>query len=135
MVKPDLFERCGRDVLAALLAGATVEDAAREHGVGPRTVARWLARGREEPGSRFGGFTIAYDAAQERRRGVGRGRMTSEEFHDHLDQAVRAGSIQAMKLWAELHLVDREEAAQGDDDPLVEVDEIARRRRQRYQRA
>ena len=32
--------------------------------------------------------------------------MSSEEFREHLEAAVRGGSVQAMKLWSDLHADD-----------------------------
>jgi hypothetical protein len=44
--------------------------------------------------------------------------LTEEEWRFHLEQAVRKGSVQAMKLWRELH--ERED--RGRDDRWASLD-------------
>ena len=47
---PKTFAAHSRDVLGDLLAGVSQADAAVNHGLSERTIKRWLAKGRSEPG-------------------------------------------------------------------------------------
>jgi hypothetical protein len=44
--------------------------------------------------------------------------MTDQEFRGCLEAQVRGGSVQAMKLWAELY----RDKADGDDDKFAVLD-------------
>lgn len=61
------FETCSESVMEALVAGVSGEDAARQQGITARTVERWLARGREDPDSKYGPFAEAVDRARAER--------------------------------------------------------------------
>jgi hypothetical protein len=96
-------------VLGYVAAGASLADAARRAGVREKTLTGWLARGRREDLGPFAAF--AADVADARRRAQqSPGPMSPSEFREHLERAVRAGSVQAMKLWAEQYLIPLEAA-------------------------
>jgi transposase-like protein len=98
-------------VLDKVGAGASIPEAARAAGVGTDTLKRWLTRGRREDIGPFSDFEAAVVEAREAVRQAP-APMSPEEFRQHLDRSVRAGSVQAMKLWADRFLVA--------DDPVVE---------------
>lgn len=120
------FERLNQAVLESLLAGVSVADAAVEHGVAARTIERWLSKGRENPDGKYGAFAAAVDE-QRAEREVPTGAMTGAEFRQSIDNAVRKGSIPAMRLWSELYLgEEREEPADTS-----KIASLAERRRAR----
>lgn len=85
-------------LLERFSAGLSLPEAARAVGVNEKTLKGWLTRGRREDIGAYGEFAVAVDAARadaEQRPAP----MTAEEFQAKLDEAVRAGSVQAMKLW------------------------------------
>jgi hypothetical protein len=120
------FERLNAAVLASLLAGVSVADAAVEHGVAARTIERWLAKGRENPDSKYGPFARAVDE-QRAEREVPTGAMDGAEFRQAIDTAVRKGSIPAMRLWAELYLGEEQE----EPPDTSKIASLAERRRVR----
>jgi hypothetical protein len=95
-------------VVGCVAAGASLADAARRAGVREGTLTGWLARGRREDIGPFAVF--AADVADARRQAQqSPGQMSAREFREHVERAVRAGSVQAMKLWAERYLASPEE--------------------------
>jgi hypothetical protein len=104
-------------------AGVSLLDAARAVGVREATVKSWVTRGRREREGDYAEFVAALDAARDEARGRP-GPLTREEFELRLAEAVRGGSVQAMKRWAELHLAG-EDAPQESPD---EFDELKSRR-------
>jgi transposase-like protein len=103
-------------ILAQLRTGGSLAGACREIGVRLKTAEGWLTRGRRENDGDYADFAQAVDEARAAHERAG---MTPDEFEGHLAKAVRAGSVQAMKLWAELHLKpggkDDDEAAKPAD--------------------
>jgi len=91
-----------REVRGALLerfaAGLSLPDAARAVGVNEKTLKGWLTRGRAEADGDYAVFAEAVNGARQAAEDRPEP-MTAEEFQTKLDQAVRAGSVQAMKLW------------------------------------
>lgn len=127
-----LFERVSEDVQAAIEAGASLADAAREAGCSPRTVERWLARGRADLHGPYGPFTDAVDYA--------RGMQDLEDARETLDpdehkalvtKAARAGSVPAMRLWWQMEKHEKESRRAASEDTLNPLDELARLRRVR----
>jgi hypothetical protein len=110
-------------ILERTAAGLSLPDAARAVGVREATVKSWVTRGRREEDGEYAEFVIALDAAREEAQ-ARPGPLTPEEFDLRLSEAVRGGSVQAMKLWAELHLAG-EEAPQ---EPADGFDELKARR-------
>lgn len=117
------------EVLEGIRAGASVADAAREAGLSPRTVQRWLACGRREQAGEHRGFAEAVEKVWAA-RGLppSDGAMGEEEFRRRVSEAARAGSVPAMKLYWVMLLADRERRAPTS---LDEFDELARRRARR----
>jgi transposase len=107
-------------------AGVSLLDAARAVRVREATVKSWVTRGRREREGEYAEFVAALDAARQQARGRP-GPLSRKEFELRLAEAVRGGSVQAMKLWAELHLPDEP----PDEEPADEFDELRERRRTR----
>jgi transposase-like protein len=106
-------------IVGHVAAGASLADAARRAGVREKTLTGWLARGRRDDLGPFAVF--AADVADARKRAQQPpGPMTPAEFREHLERAVRAGSVQAMRLWADQYLLPPEAA------PDVPTSAIAR---------
>jgi transposase-like protein len=98
------FEQNAESVAEAVEAGAGIVDAARGADCQPRTVERWLQRGREDPEGPYGTFTARVDAAREMQRLPGPEEakiMSRTELLAVISRAARRGSVPAMKLLAE----------------------------------
>lgn len=119
----ETFNRHSERVLEALLAGASIEDAARTADNSARTVKRWLARGRSEPDGPYGAFAEAVDSRCEREPRAG-GVPDREETLQLLSAAARRGSVPAMRELMRYH----ERAASEPTAPLHYLDEVAARR-------
>ena len=105
-------------------AGVSLPDASRAVGIREATVKSWITRGHSESEGEYTEFVAALDAARAEAHDRP-GPLTREEFDLRLSEAVRGGSVQAMKLWAELHLADEE----PPKEPADEFDELKARRR------
>ena len=116
-------------VLRALYAGLTLVEAAEQVGVAERTLRNWLSTGRSNPDSEHGRFAVAVDEARDV---AARADMTLDEFRGHLNKAVRAGSVAAMKVWLELHEREQEDGEAGPfaslDSEESAIQRLARRR-------
>jgi len=115
-------------VLQGLYAGLTLTEAAERAELPAQTVKNWLTRGRSEIGTEHAVFAAAVDAARE---SAERAAMTEQEFRGCVNRAVRAGSVQAMRLWWAIRsddAVDEDPFAGLDDDPITQ---LARRRMSR----
>jgi hypothetical protein len=114
------FDDIAPRVLEAVRGGATVDEAAKLAEIPVKTVHSWATRGRKDAEGRYGAFARDLDATRAARRlptSADRGALTREEWEACVAQAVRAGNVQAMKLWADTH------GAEGDgDDPFAEFD-------------
>ena len=79
-------------IVQAITAGNYLETAARFGGITDRTLHRWMAKGKEEPGSIYGQFCQAVEKA----------RATAEVRNVALIQkAAEAGNWQAAGWWLE----------------------------------
>lgn len=126
-----MFRQLSARVLHSMRAGASVADAARHVECSPRTVERWIARGRENPSSGYGDFAAAVDALRDARAVEPSDAPLSDyELRAIVSEGVRAGSVPAMRLYWEILLADPEPDGEASDNPLAEVDELAERRRQ-----
>src|ERR1700674_1617901 len=105
-MKRSAFDTSSPAILAAVRDGAAFEEACRGVGVNASTGRTWLRR--------YSVFAGQVDAARRERKPSG-GALTRAEFEAHLADRVRAGSVGAMKLWAELHPA---ESAKGPEDPF-----------------
>lgn len=110
-------------VLGAMRAGLSLTDACTQADLSENTVKGWLKRGRSGSDSDYAAFAAAVDEARE---SAATAAMDVDEFMEHLNSAVRAGSVQAMKLWWDI------ERGRGGDEAAVPkrsfIDELARRR-------
>jgi transposase-like protein len=126
-VAANSFESCSESVLEALVAGVSGEDAARQHDISPRTVERWLARGRQDPGSKYGPFAEAVDRARADRELPPPDERPADpsELKILVSKAARKGNVQAMRLLWEVH-----QAQDGDDRHQGDIlDELEAKRR------
>lgn len=120
-----VFQEAQEGLVAAVSAGASVDDAARSHGVPVGTVRSWLARGRKAPDGPYGGFASRVDAARRLQRLPAPQEvagLTPGEFEELLAEKVRSGSVPAMRLWLDLHRSEFEEGGGVADDPFREFD-------------
>jgi transposase-like protein len=128
-VADNTFEKCSEKVLEALVAGVSVADAARQHRIASRTIDRWLARGREDPESKYGPFAAAVDKARAERELPPPGQRPADpaELRLLISKAARIGNVQAMRLLWEVH-----RAENGDDRHQGDIlDELEAKRRSR----
>jgi transposase-like protein len=99
----DTFEQCSAAVLAAIRAGASIDDAARHAGCSGRTVKRWLAQGRAAPAlAPYGRFAASVDAARAEQGLPEEEVMDLDELKVTATRAARKGSVPAMRLIANL---------------------------------
>ena len=117
-----MFNRHSERVLEALLAGASIEDAARAAGCSARTMKRWLAAGRSDPDGPYGAFAEAVDSRRNPAPGVSAPDL--QETLQLLSTAARRGSVPAMRELMRYH----ERAASEPTGPLHYLDELAARR-------
>jgi hypothetical protein len=127
------FENCSESVLDALVAGVSGEDAARQNGISSRTIERWLARGRQDPDSKYGPFAEAVDNARAKRELPPAGERPADpsELKLLISKAARKGNVQAMRLLWEVH---QAEDGQGDNRGDI-LDELEARREGRRGKA
>ena len=104
-------------LLAGIRTGLTLNEACEDVAIAPDTVKSWLQRGRRETGTDYAAFAEAVDLARET---AATAVMDEEEFKQHLNAAVRKGSVTAMKLWWAIHQADADE----DPDEPSELDEL-----------
>ena len=81
--------------LTLLETGRNVEQAAADVDVNPSTVARWAARGRADTTPETKAFAERFDAIRE---GDGE-RLSEADVVRALEQAIRKGSVTAMRIW------------------------------------
>lgn len=127
MVTSPAFEAAREGLLASVRAGVTVDEAARSAGVRVNTVRSWLSRGRKAPEGPYGRFAAEIDASRELKRlpaPLELRALTRDELERVLAEKVRAGSVQAMRLWVDLHRSEFE--GERVDDPFVEFDPAPR---------
>jgi transposase len=120
-----VFEKFKDELLAAVRSGASLDEAARGAGVNVHTVRSWLSRGRKAPTGTYGRFASEVDATRQLQRLPQRSELRSlsrEELEGILAEKVRAGSVPAMRLWADLHRADFEPQEGVSDDPFIEFD-------------
>jgi hypothetical protein len=106
-------------ILELIADGATLGEACQQNGVRLKTVKDWLTRGRK-PGADerdadapYFDFAAAYENAKGEFKEDASKEMDEDEFLGHLTRMVRAGNINAMKLWWDVH---RDKKA-DDDKP------------------
>lgn len=116
--------------MVALQAGVSRLDAAREAGISPRTIDRWVERGRRDPDSIYGRFAAEVDRLLEARKVPLPDKPISDrEVQLCLSRAIRAGNVQAMRIWLDTYGKGRAAGRTGDADKgPTGVDELAARR-------
>ena len=119
------FERLSEPILASLATGTSIPDAARRHGCHPRTIKKWLERGRRSPDGPYGRFAHSVDSHRQGRAVPREGVPDLEELLLLLSDAARAGSVPAMK---ELSWYEAPARSLGGRGPLDRFDELAERR-------
>lgn len=103
-------------VIRWVRAGLTIAEAAERAGLAPQLVRNWLSRGRREVDTEYAAFAVGVDEAREAAQTE---ELAEGEFHARLNRSVRAGSVQAMRLWWAIH-GDRDEPRPEDElDRLV----------------
>jgi hypothetical protein len=101
---PDRFTNFSQAIIAAVQAGATIEEAAISVDVPAGTVRRWIGTGRKgrEP---YADFANAVDVARRDRKSAEDaldGPLTDEEAKLLIARAARKGSVPALRLWYDL---------------------------------
>jgi transposase-like protein len=80
-----IFTAHAENIASAIAdAGLSLADAARQFEVAPRTVERWLARGREDPNGPYGSFTAKVTRARVERTVEPHAGTVSQALTDHL---------------------------------------------------
>jgi transposase-like protein len=114
-----------RAVIDAVREGLSIAEAAQKAGLSAKTVRNWLSRGRSEPADTpHAAFAAALEEARDEARDAA---LTEEEFYARLDRAVRAGSVQALRLWWQVH------GTRDDEHPPDALDALRARRDERRQ--
>jgi hypothetical protein len=117
-------------LLERTAAGVSLSDAARAVGVRETTAKSWLTRGRREESGEYADFAAAMDEAREAAKSRPDA-MDEAELGRLVSGMARKGSVQAAKLSWEMLRAPSGDEDTATDDPLAEVDELARRRRAR----
>ena len=107
MSAPKFTAETRGEILGRVAAGVSLADASRASGVRADTVRDWIARGRREDLGPYSDFEAAVADARKQAEQA-QGPMSVHEFREHLERSVRAGSVQAMKLWADQYLIPPE---------------------------
>lgn len=127
------FEGLQDGLLGSVRDGLSLDDAATRAGVSVHTVRGWVREGRKHPEGRFGVFATALSAAQSEPQNLDpnqSGSMAWAEFEGHLAASIRAGSVTAMKLFADLHRAQVPEQP-AESGSLGRLDELAAARQRR----
>jgi hypothetical protein len=113
--------------------GVSLADSCRAMGLRLNTAKAWISRGRREPHGPYAAFVAALETA--RQEAIDRPEPLSEDEHRRLVSGmVRSGSVAAAKLYWTMLEADRsgeEVTPDAEDNPLAEVDELARVRQRR----
>lgn len=114
-------------VIARLEVGLSIPEAAEGSGLKKPTVQGWIARGKRETDTDYSEFAGAVTEVMGAPKLEA---MTPEEHRAKVSEVARKGNVQALKLYWEMILADRnpDEAEEENADPLSEVDELAARR-------
>lgn len=119
-------EASRQKAIAAAAKGLNLRECAAAAGVKYPTLRSWLYRGRKEEDGTYAAFAAEFDEIRERAL---RRPLTRADFTGELARAVRAGSVQAMKLWWEMNRDgEDEDEASKDETPKPGFDELASRR-------
>ena len=117
-------------ILARIEIGVSYTDAATAAGVKPATAKSWLGKGRREKKGAYAEFAKAVESA--RKTAEDRpAAMSTQEFRGEVEQAIRGGSVQAMKLWGDLFLEPDPEPEEAAPSKIAELAEHRRRKARR----
>lgn len=125
MAAPKFTAETRAAIIANVRAGSSFADGCRAGGVRLKTAEGWLARGRREPRGLYAEFAAAISTA---RGALENAALDRPAFERALAKAIRAGSVQAMKLWWDIHGQREESDAETDPFDDLESDELAQRR-------
>ncbi len=121
-------------IAARVELGLSLADATVAEGGRPETVRGWLRRGRSDKAGTYREFATAIEQARDTAQNRPEP-MDADELALRVSEMVRRGSVQAAKLRWEMLRAPQDGEGEGvqdaDDDPLAEVDELARRRAER----
>ena len=107
--------------------GLSTADACQQAGVAVETCRHWLKRGRREVDTPYAHFAAEVDRA---RREAALASMDDDDFVAHINRAVRAGSVSAMRLWWQVRCDLRRES-EDDVDHFDEIDRLVQKRADR----
>jgi hypothetical protein len=125
---PEVRGKVMASITTRVELGVSLADAAVAESARPETVRGWLRRGRRENAGPYADFAAGIDQARSEAESRPEP-MDADELAHVVSEQARKGSVQAMKLrWEMLRAPDPEREGVKDDDPLAEVDELARRR-------
>jgi transposase-like protein len=110
--------------LAVMLATRHKEEAAAQFGINPRTLRRWLRRGREQPDSVHGRLVAAAEVAESAIDGP----LSQAELLTLLERQARRGHVRAIELLLAKPWRRQEQPAAPTGS---NIDELARRRARR----
>ncbi len=137
MAQARLTPELAAGLAARLAGGVSVADAARAGGVHPKTLGKWLRRGRRESEGAYAALVAAVAASVSVREEEARARADEEideaEARLILSRLARGGSVAALRLYVErfLSLAPAEAPAGVAAVLLAEMDELAAARRKR----
>jgi transposase-like protein len=123
------FEQVAPKLLEAIMAGATVAEGCRKLDISAHTVRSWLASGRRDPEGRYGAFAASIGTAKRSKRTVPpmpADGLSRDEWERLLAEACKAGSVPALKLWADTHPAEGQAPPM---DPLGFLDDLLNQRR------
>jgi hypothetical protein len=124
------FDEVSGQIVGAVRAGVTLDAACRQAGVSTHTAQNWAKRGRKEPDGRYGGFARDLGAARVPAPPAQED-MSWAEFEACLAKAIRAGSVQAMRVYASIHRPGEGSEQPAKPDAFAEADQLAQRRANR----
>jgi hypothetical protein len=113
-------------IIARLELGMTFKESVEAAGIKIPTAQGWLARGKRESDGDYADFAAAVERAK---ASLGVEAMTAEEHRQKVSEVARRGNVQALKLYWEMILADRNpDEDEKAKDELEEIDELAARR-------
>lgn len=110
-----------KTIVEGIERGLSIPEVCTWSGLSENTVHGWLRRGRKEADTPYARFADDVDQA---RKQAASAVMDEIEFRMHLNKAVRAGSVQAMKLWWEINGQDAPDDDKAEPNPFAFLDEM-----------
>lgn len=139
MARARLTPELAGSLAARLAVGVSIADAARVAGVHPKTLGRWLARGRREDVGPYRSLVVAVEEASRVREEEALARageeLTEAEARVLLSRLARGGSVPALRLYVERFLRATEPLEQPRESEAASIlsamDELAAKRAKR----